>query len=85
MFIYSVRASTLRFFCVLAATVCLLVGIMVFSGGDSVFAMSDGAYRFSDVTSKEDRLAVRHSRCRRFGNRGRFHDAGKLGSRFAFL
>jgi hypothetical protein len=56
MFIYSVRASTLRFFCVLAATVCLLVGIMVFSGGDSVFAMSGGAYHFSDVTTKEDRL-----------------------------
>ena len=56
MFIYSVRASTLRFFGVLAITVCLLVGIMAFSGADSVFAMSNSAYSFSDVSTKEDRL-----------------------------
>ena len=56
MFIYSVRASTLRFFGVLAVTVCLLVSIMAFSGADSVFAMSNSAYSFSDVSTKEDRL-----------------------------
>lgn len=56
MFIYSVRASTLRFFGVLAVTVCLLVSIMAFSGTDSVFAMSNSAYSFSDVSTKEDRL-----------------------------
>ena len=56
MFIYSVRASTLRFFCVLAITVCLLVGIMAVSGADSVSAMSDNAYRFSDISNKEDRI-----------------------------
>ena len=56
MFIYSVRASTLRFFGVLAITVCLLVSIMAFSGADSVFAMSNSAYSFSDVSTKEDRL-----------------------------
>ena len=56
MFIYSVRASTLRFFGVLAITVCLLVSIMAFSGTDSVFAMSNSAYSFSDVSTKEDRL-----------------------------
>ncbi len=54
MFIYSVRASTLRFFGILAVTACLLIGIMAFSGKDSVFAMSDGTYRFTDVSSKED-------------------------------
>ena len=56
MFIYSVRASTLRFFGILALTVSLLVGIMAFSGADSVSAMSDGAYRFSDISTKEDRI-----------------------------
>ena len=56
MFIYSVRASTLRFFGVLALAVCLLVGIMTASGADSVSAMSQGTYRFSDVSTKEDRL-----------------------------
>ena len=56
MFIYSVRASTLRFFGVLAITVCLLVSIMAFSGADSVFAMSNSAYSFSDVSTKEERL-----------------------------
>ena len=56
MFIYSVRASTLRFFGVLALAVCLLVGIMTASGADSVSAMSQGTYRFSDVSTKEERL-----------------------------
>ncbi len=56
MFIYSVRASTLRFFGILAVTVCVLVGIMAASGADSVLAMSDGSYHFTDVSSKEDRL-----------------------------
>lgn len=56
MFIYSVRASTLRFFGILAVTACLLVGIMALSGTDSVSAMSGGAYSFSDVNSREDRI-----------------------------
>ena len=56
MFIYSVRASTLRFFGVLALTVCLLVGVMAVSRTDSVSAMSGGTYSFSDVSTKEDRL-----------------------------
>ena len=56
MFIYSVRASTLRFFAILAVTVCVLIGVMAATGADSVFAMSDGAYHFADITTKEDRL-----------------------------
>lgn len=56
MFIYSVRASTLRFFGVLAITVCLLVGIMAVSGADSVSAMSNSTYLFSDINKKEDRI-----------------------------
>ena len=56
MFIYSVRASSLRFFGILAVTVSVLIGIMAFSGADSVSAMSDGAYHFTDISTKEDRL-----------------------------
>ena len=56
MFIYSVRASTLRFFGVLAITACLLVGVMALSGADSVSAMSGITYSFADVNSKEDRI-----------------------------
>ena len=56
MFIYSVRASTLRFFGILAVTACLLVGIMALSGSESVSAMSNGAYSFSDVSSKQERI-----------------------------
>ena len=56
MFIYSVRASTLRFFGVLMVTVCLLVGIMALSGTETVSAMSGNPYRFSDISTKEDRL-----------------------------
>ena len=56
MFIYSVRASTLRFFGVLAITACLLVGVMALSGTDSVSAMSGITYSFADVNTKEDRI-----------------------------
>ena len=56
MFIYSVRASTLRFFGVLAVTVCVLIGIMAISGADSVSAMSNSTYRFSDISTKEERV-----------------------------
>ena len=56
MFIYSVRASTLRFFAILMITASVLIGIMALSGNESVSAMSDGAYHFSDVDPKEDRI-----------------------------
>lgn len=57
MFIYSVRASTLRFFMVIVLTVSLLVGLLVFGGrGDSVAAASV-SIDFSGVKTEEDRIA----------------------------
>ena len=57
MFIYSVRASTLRFFLVILLTISLLVGFLVFSGrGDSVAAASVSV-NFSGIKTEEDRVA----------------------------
>lgn len=58
MFIYSVRASTIRFFSVVALTLALLVGMFFIgaSGDDSVGALSS-SINFSGVKSNEDRLS----------------------------
>lgn len=58
MFVYSVRASTIRFFSVIALTLALLVGILIFggSGADAVFTGS-GTIDFSGIKTNEDRLA----------------------------
>lgn len=58
MFIYSVRASTIRFFSVIALTLALLVGILVF-GGDGQIAVSASSAKidFSGVKTNDDRLA----------------------------
>lgn len=58
MFVYSVRASTIRFFSVIALTLALLVGILIFggSGADAVFTAS-GTIDFSGIKTNEDRLA----------------------------
>ena len=58
MFVYSVRASTLKFFAFILVTVALLVGIVVWGGADSVFAMSDATeINYSGIKTNEDRLA----------------------------
>ena len=58
MFIYSVRASTIKFFSVIALTLLVLVGILVMggAGGDTVYAVS-GNIDFSGVKTNEDRIA----------------------------
>ena len=55
MFVYSVRASTLRFFAVVALTVAVLVGILVFGGGEEVSAAS-GTIDLSGVNTAEERV-----------------------------
>ena len=57
MFIYSVRASTIRFFSVIALTLALLVGILVF-GGDGQIAVSASSAKidFSGVKTNDDRI-----------------------------
>ena len=58
MFVYSVRASTIKFFSVIALTLLVLVGILVLggSGADTVYAVS-GNIDFSGVKTNEDRVA----------------------------
>ena len=56
MFMYTVRAATLRFFFVLALSVGVFVLVMLFGGGDSVYAMADGeVVYYSGVRTREDR------------------------------
>ena len=56
MFIYSVRASTLKFFLVIALTLSVLFGILfIGDGGSAVVTASDGI-DFSGIKTNEDRL-----------------------------
>lgn len=58
MFVYSVRASTIRFFSVIALTLAVLVGILVFggSGADAVYTAS-GSIDFSGIKTNDDRIS----------------------------
>lgn len=58
MFIYSIRASTIRFFSVIILTLAVLFGIVLFgdSGSLSVSASSEGI-NFSGMKSNDDRIA----------------------------
>ena len=57
MFVYSVRASTVKFFSVIALTLVALTLVLVFGGGDelSVSAMSESV-DFSGIKTNEDRV-----------------------------
>ncbi|MBQ7314873.1 MAG: DUF4830 domain-containing protein [Clostridia bacterium] len=59
MFIYSVRASHVRFFALLAAAVVLLVGFVALGGSQAVFASAEagGDYSFGGVKDAEGRLS----------------------------
>lgn len=58
MFIYSVRASTLKFFAFLFLSVALLVGIVLYGGSDAALAASGNVgINFSGVKSNEDRVS----------------------------
>ena len=57
MFVYSVRGSTVRFFAVVALTLLVLFGVLVF-GTDGVLAASaDTDISFGDIKTNEDRIA----------------------------
>ncbi len=57
MFVYSVRASTVRFFAVITLTLALLVGILIFgsSGGNAVYA-SSVSVDFSGIKTNDERI-----------------------------
>ena len=56
MFIYSVRASTIKLFCFITAALLLLVGAVTL-GGDSVYASASGEVYFSKIKDNGDRVA----------------------------
>ena len=57
MFIYSVRASTLRFFAVIILTIATLLGIIFFTRSEAVAANSATEINFSGIKTNEDRVA----------------------------
>ncbi len=56
MFVYSIRASSVKFFAVLLLSVAVLVGIML--SGNTVFASAQaiGEVDFSGIKTEEDRV-----------------------------
>ena len=59
MFIYSVRASTIRFFSVIALTILVLCGVLIIGSNSSqstVYASSE-RIDFSGIKSDEDRIS----------------------------
>ena len=57
MFIYSIRASSLKLIGVIALTLVLLVTVVGFGGGESVMAAGSGEINFGGVKTNDDRLA----------------------------
>ena len=57
MFVYSVRASTVKFFAVIALALVALVIALSFGGGDAVYASLDGLeINYGGMKTAEDRL-----------------------------
>ena len=57
MFIFSVRASTIKLCALIALTLALLVGVSSFSGGEAVFASASGDIQYGGMKTNEDRVA----------------------------
>ena len=58
MFIYSVRASTLKFFACIFLCLAVLVTLLAIGSGDSVYASSTGReINYSGIKTNEDRVA----------------------------
>ena len=57
MFIYSVRASTLRFFAVIILTIAMLLGIVIFARNEATAYTAATGVDFSGIKTNEDRLA----------------------------
>ena len=57
MFVYSVRASTLKLCALIAVALLLIVGVSAFSAVDTVAASAPIEIRYSGMKSNEDRVA----------------------------
>ncbi|MBQ7363312.1 MAG: DUF4830 domain-containing protein [Clostridia bacterium] len=57
MFVYSVRASTLKFFAVIGVCLVLLITFATLGSGDTVYASVDGrTVNYGGMKTKEDRI-----------------------------
>lgn len=57
MFICSVRASTVKFFAVLALSFAVLLGLILSGNTAIISASSNGAVNLSDIKTEDDRVA----------------------------
>lgn len=58
MFIYSIRASTVKLFGVIILTLALLVAVVGFGGGETVMASAaEGEINYGGIKTNEDRVA----------------------------
>ena len=57
MFIYSVRASTIRFFSIIGLTIAVMIGILVFNGSADSITTASASVNLSEVKTNEDRVA----------------------------
>lgn len=57
MFIFSVRASSIRFFAILALAFAVLVGVMMSGGAVFASGAPAGEFNFSGIKSEDDRVA----------------------------
>ncbi|MBR5140396.1 MAG: DUF4830 domain-containing protein [Clostridia bacterium] len=56
MFIYSIRASTIRFFSVIALSIVALILLLVFGGARQTVSASSTSVDFSGIKTNEDRV-----------------------------
>ena len=57
MFVYSVRASTVKFFAVIVLTVAVLVGAITIGNSRAVAASGSVGIKFSGIKTNDDRIA----------------------------
>ncbi len=56
MFVYSVRASTVKFFGIVVLTLTLLVGALIIGHTGAITVSAETGVNFSDVKTNEDRI-----------------------------
>ena len=57
MFVYSVRASTIKFFGFIAVTLAILIGVVAMGSGGAVIASGSGEINYGSIKTNEDRVA----------------------------
>lgn len=57
MFIYSVRASTIRFFSVVALTIAIMVGMIALNGSAESVSVASDNLNLSGIKTNDDRVA----------------------------